>query len=141
MPAEHAGVRVGDLIVSVGDEPVNDVSELRQALGDRAGETFKIRVIRDKKAIDLDVTLPATEDEAITGPQAFLRGVPPAPPAMAVPPAPPAVTAPPAPRAVPAPPKAPGPVLVPPPAPRRRAVTVRPHPATADAPALRSRAV
>jgi membrane-associated protease RseP (regulator of RpoE activity) len=92
MPAEHAGMHVGDLIVKVADEGVTSIDELREALGDRGGDTFSIRVIRDKKAVDIEVTLPEDEDGGVTGPQAWLL----TPPAPLGPPAPPAVPAPPA---------------------------------------------
>ena len=47
LPAEHAGVQVGDLIVRVAGDPIKDVSDLRRALSDRAGETFAVEVVRD----------------------------------------------------------------------------------------------
>ena len=128
MPAEHAGLRVGDLIVRVADEPVTSVDELREALAQRGGETFSIRVIRDKKALDVEVTLPEDEDGGVTGPQAWLLR-PPAPPAAPAPPAPPvrayrlAPPPPSAPIVAPAPPAPPTPPL-PPAAPRRASITV-----------------
>jgi serine protease Do len=79
MPAEHAGVKVGDMIVAIDDEPIESVSDLREALADRQGETFGIEVIRDGERVRLEVSLP-TEDEEddSAGPRAFV--VPPLPP-------------------------------------------------------------
>jgi membrane-associated protease RseP (regulator of RpoE activity) len=90
LPAEHAGVKVGDMIVRVAGDPVEDVSDLRRALGDRAGETFAIEVLRNGKSLDLDVTLPEADEDEVSGPQALmLRAprVPVAPRVHVVPPA------------------------------------------------------
>jgi membrane-associated protease RseP (regulator of RpoE activity) len=125
MPAEHAGIRVGDLIVRVGDVNVTRVSELRSALARRSGETFTIRVIRDKKAMDIEVTLPEVEDELILGPQASLPGSGPAPPAAPV--APDAVDEP-APSGRPA-----GARPVAPPAPVPPSARIPPRPSRAEA--------
>jgi len=76
LPADHAGIQVGDLIVRVAGDPVEEVSDLRRALNDRAGETFTIEVIRDGKSLDLDVTLPETDEDEISGPRAYLRRAP-----------------------------------------------------------------
>jgi len=76
LPAEHAGVQVGDLIVRVAGDPVEDVSDLRRALSDRAGETFAIEVVRNGKSLDLDVTLPETDEDEVSGPQALMLRAP-----------------------------------------------------------------
>ena len=99
LPAEHAGIQVGDLIVRIAGDPVEEVSDLRRALSDRAGETFTIEVVRDGKSLDFDVTLPETDEDEISGPRAYLR---PAPRAPRVPAAPPVRVAPPAAPAAPA---------------------------------------
>jgi membrane-associated protease RseP (regulator of RpoE activity) len=80
-PAERAGIRVGDLIVSVGGETIEDVQDLRRALAGRAGETFTVEVIRDERRRTIEVTLPEAEDDDATGPRAGLYIAPPAPPA------------------------------------------------------------
>lgn len=107
MPAEAAGIRVGDLIVAVDDEEITDSGELVEALRERAGERFPIRVIRDRRAITLEVSLPdEDEDEAdADGPRAFYL-VPPAPelPALPALPSLPPRLAPAAPPAPPTPP-------------------------------------
>jgi len=94
LPAEHAGIQVGDLIIRIGGDPVGDVSDLRRAIQERAGETFAIEVIRDGKSLDLEVTLPETDEDEVSGPRAQIRRVPPvpnAPPVRLVPPAAPAM--------------------------------------------------
>jgi len=107
LPAEHAGIQVGDLIVGIGGDPVADVSDLRRVLGERAGESFAVEVIREGKSMDLDVTLPETDEDEVSGPRAHVRRVPRppgAPPVHVVPPAAPAQperAAPPAPVAPP----------------------------------------
>ena len=63
-PAEAAGVRVGDMIVKVDGEAIEDAGDLRRALDDRRGQSFSIEVLRDKRAVSLDVTLPSREDDA-----------------------------------------------------------------------------
>jgi len=117
--AEKAGLRVGDLILSVEGEKVSDAGELSEAIGKQEGKTVDIDVIRDKKPVRVKAVLPKIdepEDEP-TGPRASAWGwwgvapMPPvapvpavAPPSLHVLPVPPVPPAPPAP---PAPPCAP----------------------------------
>ena len=63
MPAEAAGVRVGDLIVKVGGDEIEDAGDLRDALDERRGQSFSIEVLRDRRAVSLDVTLPSRDDD------------------------------------------------------------------------------
>jgi membrane-associated protease RseP (regulator of RpoE activity) len=117
-PAESAGIRVGDLILSVDGERIEDSGDLIHALHDKGGTTFEIQVIRNKRSQALEVSIPAPEEDPPTGPRARmrLRVAPPAPHAP-VPPAAPAAVSAPAPPA--APPAAPAPAA--PVAPRARA--------------------
>ncbi|HXV78152.1 MAG TPA: hypothetical protein VD788_17715, partial [Candidatus Polarisedimenticolaceae bacterium] len=62
----------GDLIVRVADRPIGEVADLRSALDDHAGETFRIEVVRDRERIELDVTLPEADEDEVTGPRAAL---------------------------------------------------------------------
>jgi len=62
--AERAGVRVGDLIVSVAGEQIADAGDLRRALGDQAGKSVQLEVIRDGESRTMRVDLPALEPEA-----------------------------------------------------------------------------
>jgi len=125
MPAEEAGLRVGDLIVSVDGEEISSSDDLVRALRERAGETFPIGVIRERRAKTVQVSLPEAPEGA-EEPRAALprlrhphRLAPPTPPEAPAPPSTPTVLAmpplppPPMPGAVPAPPP-------PPPPPRMR---------------------
>jgi membrane-associated protease RseP (regulator of RpoE activity) len=119
-PAERGGIRVGDLILSVDGESVSSVDELREALADKQGESFPVRVAREGRVVTIDVKIPEPDRDRPTGPRARL-----APPAPPVPPAPLAVVAP-AP-AVPAP--APTPLVSPRPLPPVPAPPLPPRPA------------
>lgn len=56
--AEQAGIKVGDVIVSVDDKTVGSASELRTTIGlRRTGETVRIKVVRDGKNQTLKATL------------------------------------------------------------------------------------
>ena len=58
MPAEHAGIQVGDLITAVDGEPVSSAGEIIEALRDKSGETVVIDLIRDGRPMSFDVELP-----------------------------------------------------------------------------------
>jgi membrane-associated protease RseP (regulator of RpoE activity) len=104
-PAEAAGVRVGDLIVRLGDEEIAGTADLRRALAGKTGERFELEVIRDGRPVRLEVTIPDPEEDAPTGPRAELRAPLPVPPVAPMPA--PVPLAAPAPLAVPAPPAPP----------------------------------
>jgi predicted metalloprotease with PDZ domain len=70
-PAEDAGVEVGDLIVAVDGEPVADAGDISRTLEDKEGETFEVEVIRDRRPMSIDVTIPERDDEKASGPRAF----------------------------------------------------------------------
>jgi C-terminal processing protease CtpA/Prc len=70
-PAEDAGIEVGDMIVAIDGKTVDDVSDIREALAHNVGRTFDLEVIRDRRSVRLDVTLPEPDDEAPSGPRAF----------------------------------------------------------------------
>jgi membrane-associated protease RseP (regulator of RpoE activity) len=117
-PAERAGIAVGDLIVALGGEAVATVDELREALRDKEGETFTVEVVRDRRKVPVQVTIPAPEDDRPTGPRAALVPAPasPPPPVVAAPHAPPPARPAPVPAAAPVPPalRAAPPALAPP---------------------------
>jgi predicted metalloprotease with PDZ domain len=70
-PAEQAGVKVGDLLVSVDGTRVSSAGELIEALEDKDGKSVDLELVRDGKAMHLRVTLPAAEeDDEISGPRA-----------------------------------------------------------------------
>jgi serine protease Do len=60
-PAEKAGLRAGDVIVSVDGKAVRTVSELRDQLksGKAEGKSFKVGLLRNKAELTLTVELPA----------------------------------------------------------------------------------
>jgi C-terminal processing protease CtpA/Prc len=65
MPAEEAGVEVGDLIVGVDGENIEDAGDLISALRKKAGETIRVEVIRDGRPVSLDVFLPEREEKVM----------------------------------------------------------------------------
>ena len=69
-PAANSDLRVGDLILSVAGESVASVGELREALADKQGESFSIRVARDGRAVTVEVTIPEPDRDRPTGPRA-----------------------------------------------------------------------
>ena len=72
LPAQKAGLQVGDLIVAVDEEPVATSGELVLALRDKVGQTFSIEVVRDGRTRNIEVTIPEPEPEPDrpTGPRA-----------------------------------------------------------------------
>jgi len=70
-PAEQAGLRVGDLIVAVDGEDIEDVGDLQSAVEDNVGETFSIKVMRDGAPVKIEVTLPGEDDDDDHGPRAI----------------------------------------------------------------------
>jgi C-terminal processing protease CtpA/Prc len=56
--AEKAGLRAGDVIVKVNDEPVHDTSDFTHAVRSRKGGSVSVGVIRDKKEQNLNLALP-----------------------------------------------------------------------------------
>jgi len=86
-PAEKGGILVGDLIVAVDGESVEDTSDLRRALRDKEGESFLVDVIRDEKPMAIEITIPEPEIERPSGPRAYRvrPAVPAAPAALAAP--------------------------------------------------------
>jgi serine protease Do len=66
-PASRAGIRAGDVITQVNGREVNDASDLVRATRDaQPGAALDVRVMREKKEVDLKVTLPE-RDEARPG--------------------------------------------------------------------------
>jgi serine protease Do len=60
--ADKAGLRAGDIITRVGDQPVHDTSDFTHALHSRGGGSVNVGVIRDKKEQTLTITLPERKD-------------------------------------------------------------------------------
>ena len=67
-PAGKAGVEVGDVIVSVGGQRVNNSSTLRLIVSsNKPGSKIALEVMRDKKKITLNATLESLPEEALAG--------------------------------------------------------------------------
>jgi serine protease Do len=70
-PASRAGIEVGDVIIEFNGKPVRDNSELVSVVsGVRPGTTVPVRLVRDGKAMTLNVTVGeldlSEEQEAVT---------------------------------------------------------------------------
>ncbi|MFZ0774441.1 MAG: PDZ domain-containing protein [Candidatus Sulfotelmatobacter sp.] len=60
--ADKAGLRAGDVITRVGDQPVHDTSDFSHALRSHGAGSVSVGVIRDKKEQTLTLTLPERKD-------------------------------------------------------------------------------
>ena len=73
--ADKAGLRAGDIITRVGDQPVHDTSDFTHALHGHSAGSVPVGVIRDKKEQTLTLTLPERKDsgkvieESFEGPE------------------------------------------------------------------------
>jgi serine protease Do len=59
---EKAGLRAGDIIHRVGDQPVHDTSDFAHAMRGHDGGSVGLGVLRDKKETTLTITLPERKD-------------------------------------------------------------------------------
>lgn len=63
-PASRAGLRAGDVITRVNGRDVTSAGDVTRALRDvQPGATIDLRVVREKKDVDLKVTLPERGDD------------------------------------------------------------------------------
>jgi membrane-associated protease RseP (regulator of RpoE activity) len=80
-PAAQAGVRVGDVLVSVATQRVQDASDVRRALADqKEGDLVEVTVVRDKRPLVLSAKVPKAETPSYTSgppPGMFPEGMPP----------------------------------------------------------------
>jgi serine protease Do len=60
--ADKAGLRAGDVITRVGDQPVHDTSDFTHVLHAHSSGSISVGVIRDKKEQILTITLPERKD-------------------------------------------------------------------------------
>jgi serine protease Do len=60
--AEKAGLRAGDIIVKVNDQPVHDTSDFTHAVRSRNGTSVSVGVVRDRKEQNLNMTLPENKE-------------------------------------------------------------------------------
>lgn len=77
--AEKAGIRVGDLIVSVDGTAIEDAGGLVEALSDKDGKTIDLEIVRDKRVQHVKAEIPAEEEDEPTGPRARSTIAPPTP--------------------------------------------------------------
>jgi len=70
--AAHAGVKQGDVVVTLNGAPIVGSTELRNRIGlTRAGETVKLGIWRDGRTIDVDVPIVESKAETpVTSPPA-----------------------------------------------------------------------
>jgi hypothetical protein len=57
-PAEHAGIEVGDLIVAIDGETIEDAGDVRHALLGKFGANVEVGVIRDGRPRSFEVAFP-----------------------------------------------------------------------------------
>jgi C-terminal processing protease CtpA/Prc len=76
--AQDAGVRVGDLILSVDGEEIGSAGDLVRELRDKSGETIELEVLRDGRRMTLSPAIPEQDEEDSDGPRALV--MPPLPP-------------------------------------------------------------
>ena len=60
--ADKAGLRAGDVITRVGDQPVHDTSDFSHVLHSHSAGSVSVGVIRDRKEQTLTLTLPERRD-------------------------------------------------------------------------------
>jgi membrane-associated protease RseP (regulator of RpoE activity) len=60
-PAEVAGLKAGDVVVRVGQDPVNDSNEWRRAMRNKSGDVT-LGIVRDKHEQNVTVKLPARKE-------------------------------------------------------------------------------
>jgi len=67
-PAAKAGLKVGDVITAMNDQPVSDAGELQVEVGGKEpGTTIHLQVLRDGKTVNLPVTVEAMDSRDRNG--------------------------------------------------------------------------
>jgi serine protease Do len=56
-PADQAGVLIGDILVSVADQPASSLHDVRTALADHIGEQVRVNVLRGGAPTELQLTV------------------------------------------------------------------------------------
>ncbi|MGE5205912.1 MAG: PDZ domain-containing protein [Chlamydiota bacterium] len=64
-PAERAGFHAGDVIVKVGDRPVSDTSDWRNAMRRHRSGSVPIGVVRDRKSLTISYVVPRQTGKAM----------------------------------------------------------------------------
>ncbi|MGB5396521.1 MAG: DegQ family serine endoprotease [Gammaproteobacteria bacterium] len=66
--AEKAGLKAGDVVLSIDGVPVKSASAMRNIVGMlRVGETMKVKVIRDNKELTLKATIQDADAQSVEG--------------------------------------------------------------------------
>jgi serine protease Do len=60
--AESAGLKAGDVIVRVQNQPVRDVGDFRMATRERSGSSIGVTVVRDKREQSVNLKLPEARE-------------------------------------------------------------------------------
>jgi serine protease Do/serine protease DegQ len=67
-PAQKAGIKPGDIVISVDGKPVTNVAELRNVIGlQRVGEKVKLIVIREGKELTLTALIEEPKRDKVEG--------------------------------------------------------------------------
>jgi serine protease Do/serine protease DegQ len=75
-PADHAGIRTGDVITSVNGQPVKSNSELRNTIGLlRVGDRVDIGLLRDGKPVRVTAVIADTTPELTGGPASIHKSL------------------------------------------------------------------
>jgi serine protease Do len=71
-PAARAGVRIGDVILQIGDRPVSNRFDVERALwGFQVGDQVEARIVRDGVAMRASITLSQSSEGAVASKGAF----------------------------------------------------------------------
>lgn len=66
MPADKAGIRAGDVIISIDGVEIKSDSAMRRAIGEtKPGTMVSIKILREGKNLELPVTVTALDEQAI----------------------------------------------------------------------------
>ncbi|MFN6130192.1 MAG: Do family serine endopeptidase [Planctomycetota bacterium] len=66
MPAEKAGIRVGDIIVAIDGVEIKTDSAMRRTIGEiKPGTTVSVKVLRDGRTTEIPVTVSALDEQAL----------------------------------------------------------------------------
>jgi Do/DeqQ family serine protease len=75
-PADHAGIRTGDVITSVNGQPVKSNGELRNTIGLlRVGDKVEIGLLRDGKPLRVTAVIADTTTELTGGPASIHKSL------------------------------------------------------------------
>ena len=67
MPAEKAGIKAGDQVISVDGISVTSWEEMAELIGDKSGRRLRIKILRDKHIMSFDVNPKQVESKNIFG--------------------------------------------------------------------------